>query len=99
MHESISALSSYLQESIFVFLKRQLFLIGVTVALLIMGSVGLQILNLHESSFLILIVWGVLWSAIIGYFAIRKSTQVSMAHHIGDYAYHVCGSRRAGETK
>ena len=77
LHESISALSSYLQESIFVFLKRQLFLIGVTVALLIMGSVGLQFLNLHESSFLILIVWGVLWSAIIGYFAIRKSTQIT----------------------
>lgn len=77
LHESISALSSYLRESVFVFLKRQLFLIGVTVGLLLLGSVGLQMLDLHRNLFMVLIMWGVFWSGVIGYFAIRKSTQIT----------------------
>jgi hypothetical protein len=77
LHESVFALTSYLRESVLVFLKRQLLLIGVTVGLLALLSIGLQLLDLHRNSFMFLIIWGVAWSGVIGYFAIRKSTQIT----------------------
>jgi len=77
LHESIAALSSYLRDALLVFLKRQLLLIAITLGFLILGSIGLSQLNLHGKSLAALITWGVGWSCIIGYFAIRKSTQIT----------------------
>jgi Na+/H+-translocating membrane pyrophosphatase len=77
LHESIAALSSYLSDAIFVFLKRQIFLIVITIAILVLGSVALSRLDIHESSLALFIVWGLAWSCVIGYFAIRKSTQIT----------------------
>lgn len=77
LHESISALSSYLRAALFVFLKRQLLLIVITVGFLVLGSFGLSKLNLHGPSLAALITWGVGWSCVMGYFAIRKSTQIT----------------------
>jgi len=77
LHESVDAITSYLRDSTRVFLQRHLILVGMTVGILVAGSVVLSIVGLHVAMLPALIVWGVVWSSIIGYFAIRKSTQLS----------------------
>ncbi len=64
--DSIDALSSFINESLLVFLKKQLVFIGITILGITIGSIGLQFLHLHHMMLSILIVWGVIWSTAIG---------------------------------
>jgi Na+/H+-translocating membrane pyrophosphatase len=77
LHESIASLTGYLRDSLFVFLKRQLLLISVTVGALVLASLLLSKLHLHVNSLAGLITWGVGWSCVIGYIAIRKTTKIT----------------------
>ena len=64
--ESVSALTSFIHDSLLVFLKKQLIFIGITIAGITAGSIALQLLHLHHMMLSVLIVWGVVWSTIMG---------------------------------
>jgi Na+/H+-translocating membrane pyrophosphatase len=75
--DSIEALSSFIYESLLVFLKKQLIFIGITILAITIGSVGLQFLHLHHMMLSILIVWGVIWSTGMGVSTLLWTAQLT----------------------
>ncbi|NDC83331.1 hypothetical protein EB093_06700 [bacterium] len=73
--EPISALSTYIRDSTNVFIKRQGVLTAGAVVVLTVGSIIMSKLELHNKLFPILVSWGIVWSTIIGYGAIRISNR------------------------
>ena len=77
LHDSIAALCSYTKESLVVFFKKQFLFIGCTLVALVGASLFMQVLNVHHTLLTGLIVWGVLWSCVLGFLSLRKSASLS----------------------
>lgn len=74
LQESILALSSYLQGSLKIFLKRQSFLIGISIGIIIVITALLRALGVSHIMLTHFIVWGILWSSVLGYFILSRSS-------------------------